>query len=168
MTSCYTLHDEYSDTCLLLYVETYSGIFTFSSDLCSHIVAYLEPCVTVTYSESDHIWNLGIFRTPGIFRTQSRHILAYSERCVTLACWGLSRLQNFVTFRIWKFLDPRNIQNPIYKDTFRHILAHPIMIVIIKLTLFLDFNHTYFWTKFNKTYVFWLRWRQFQCSTEST
>ena len=56
----------------------YSGIFTSDSDLFSHIVAYLKPCVTFVYSKSCHIQNPGIFRTQVIFRTISKtfwHIL---------------------------------------------------------------------------------------------
>ena len=55
------------------------------SDIFSHIVAYLEPCVTLAYSKPCHIQNLGIFITQDVFRTLSRHILIYSKRCVTLA-----------------------------------------------------------------------------------
>ena len=32
-------------------------------DIFSHIVAYLEPCVTLAYSEPCHIQNSGVFRT---------------------------------------------------------------------------------------------------------
>ena len=54
-------------------------------DIFSHIVAYLEPCETLTYSEPCHIQHPGIFKTQDILRTLSRHVLAYSERCVMLA-----------------------------------------------------------------------------------
>ena len=55
------------------------------SDMFSHIVAYLEPCVTLAYSEPCYIQNPGILRNQHIFRALSKYILAYSERCVTLA-----------------------------------------------------------------------------------
>ena len=64
--------------------KTYSGIFTSYSDIFSHIVAYLETCVPLAYSEPCHIQNHGIFRTQDIFRALSKHILAYSEHCGTL------------------------------------------------------------------------------------
>ena len=55
------------------------GKFTSNSDKFSHIVAYLESCITLIHSEPCHIQNHGIFRTQGISRILSRHILAYSE-----------------------------------------------------------------------------------------
>ena len=95
------LYDKYSEPCLLSKIQTYSGLFTFYLRLFtfSHIVAYLEPCVTLAYSEPCHIQNPGIFRTQDIFRTLSRHILAYSECCVTLAYWVPWHIQNVGIFR---------------------------------------------------------------------
>ena len=55
------------------------------SDILSLIMAYLEPCVTHTYSEPYHIPNPGVFSTLNLFRTPSKHILASLERCVALA-----------------------------------------------------------------------------------
>ena len=69
------------------------SIFTVYSD--SHIVAYLEPCVTLAYSEPCHIQNPGIFKIQDIFRTLSRHILAYSEYCATVAYSKPCHIQNF-------------------------------------------------------------------------
>ena len=63
LTSLYILYDIYSEPCLLSKIQTYSNIFTSYSDIISHIVAYLEPCVTLAYSEPCHIQNAGIFRT---------------------------------------------------------------------------------------------------------
>ena len=60
-----------------------SDIFMPYSDISSNTVAYLEPCVTLAYSEPCHIQNPGI--TNDIFRILSKHILAYSEHCVMLA-----------------------------------------------------------------------------------
>ena len=76
------LYDKYSEPCLLSKIQTYLGLFTFYLRLFtfSHIVAYLEPCVTLAYSEPCHIQNPGIFRTQDIFRTLSRHDLVHSER----------------------------------------------------------------------------------------
>ena len=82
--------------------------------------------------------------------TLSRDILAYSKCCVTLAYWEPCHIQNF---------------NTVYLGTFRHIQAYSIM-TVITLT-FLVFCIQYFSRKFKKTYVFWLQWSQFQCSTGS-
>ena len=76
------------------------GIFTSCSDIFSHIVAHLEPCVILAYSEPCHIQYSGIFRTQDMFRTLLRHILAYSLGCVKLASWKPCQNQNFVIFRI--------------------------------------------------------------------
>ena len=103
-----------------------------------------------TYSEPCHVQNPYIFRTRDIFRTLSRDILAYSKCCVTLAHWEPCHIQNF---------------NTVYLGTFRHIQAYSIM-AVITLT-FLVFCMQYFSRKFKKTYVFWLQWSQFQCSTGS-
>ena len=53
----------------------------------SHIMTYLEPCVTLAYSKPCHIQKPSTFRTRDIFSTLSRHILPYLERCVTFAYW---------------------------------------------------------------------------------
>ena len=74
------LYGTNSETCLLLQIQTYTGIFTSYSDIFSHIVACLEPCVTVAYLKPCHIQNPEIFRIQDIFRTLLRHILVYSER----------------------------------------------------------------------------------------
>ena len=57
----YVLYDTYSKPCLLSSIQTYSGIFTSYYDILNHIVAYLEPCVALAYSEPCHIQNPGIF-----------------------------------------------------------------------------------------------------------
>ena len=106
---------------LLLKIQTYSGIFTSCSDMFSHTVAYLEPCVILAYSEPFHIHNSGIFRTQDIFRTLPRLILAYWVGCVMLAFWKTCFIQNFDIFRILALRNLRHIQNPVYLGTFRHI-----------------------------------------------
>ena len=73
--------------------------------LFSYIVTYLEPCVTLAYSEPCHIQNPGIYRAQDIFSSLSRHILAYSEHCVTrilriLSYSEFSHIKNFGIFRI--------------------------------------------------------------------
>ena len=138
-----------------------------NSDIFRHIVAYLWPCVALTYSESCDFQNTGIFRTQDIFRTLSRHILAYPEHCVTLAYWKPCHIQNFAMFRILAYLGPEAYSES-YLLIFRYIQAYSIMIVIITLTFFFHFNLTYFSTKSKKTSVFWLQWRHFQCLTQST
>ena len=46
----------------------------------SHIVAYLEPCATLEYSELCQIQNPDIFTTQDVFKTLSKHTFGYSER----------------------------------------------------------------------------------------
>ena len=87
VTSHYVFYDTYLEPCLLLKTQTYSGIFTSYLDIFSHIVAYLDPCVTLAYYKPCHIQNPDIFKTQDISSTLSRHILAYSQCCVTLAYW---------------------------------------------------------------------------------
>ena len=91
----------------------HSSIFTSYSDIFSHIVAYLEPCVALAYLEPCHIQNPGICRTRDIFRTLSRHILEHSERCVT------SHIENPAILKILVCLGPE-AQNPVYLHIFRH------------------------------------------------
>ena len=146
VTSLYVLHDTYSGPCLLLKIQIYSYIF-------SHIVAYLEPCVILAYSECFHIQNPGIFRTQYIFRTLSRHILAYSVGCVTLIFWKTFFIQNFAIFRISALRNLRHIQNPVYLGTFRHSQTYSIMIT---LTFFSSFFHFFQQDKRRHIYNFWL------------
>ena len=106
----YVLYETYPVPCL--YRQTYSGIFTFYSDICSHIVAYLEPFVNLTYPEPRHIQNPGIFGTryiqgsvkafSGIFRT-----LCNVGKLRTLPCPELCHIQNvglFTTRGIFRIL----------------------------------------------------------------
>ena len=59
-----------------------SDILASYADIFSHTVAYLEPCVTLEYSEYCHIQNPGIFSTQDIFRTLSKHILVlFRKQC---------------------------------------------------------------------------------------
>ena len=69
-------------------------------DILIHVVAYLEPCVTLGYSETCHIQNCAIFKTQDIFRTQSRHILSYSEHCVMLAYRAPCHLELYHIHRV--------------------------------------------------------------------
>ena len=102
VTSHYVLHDTYSEPFLLSKYQKYSGIFTsYSDDIFSHIAAYLEPCLTLAYSDPSHIQNPSIFRTQDIFRALSRHILA--ERCVTLTFWEIQYM--IVIIRLTFFFD---------------------------------------------------------------
>ena len=100
------MYDAYSQSCLLLKTKIYSGILTFCSDMFSHIVAYLEPCVTLSYSELCHTQNPGIFRTQDMPRVLSRHIQVYAGRCVILAYWELCHIKKFSIFRILAHLGP--------------------------------------------------------------
>ena len=125
------------------------------SDIFSYMVAYLEPCVTLAYSEPCHIQNPGIFSSQDIFRTLSRHFLAYSECCVTLTYWESCHIQNFAIFKILAYLGPKA-----YSESclFRHHLTYSGIFNNDSLDninfLFFHFNLTYFLTKFKKIYIF--------------
>ena len=104
---CLSLINFYSDPALCIIWYIFRTLFIIvNSDIFSHIVAYLEPCVTLAYSKPCHIQNLGIFITQDVFRTLSRHILIYSKRCVTLAYWDPYYIQNVALFRILAYLGP--------------------------------------------------------------
>ena len=89
--------------------------------LLSCFVAYVEPGVTLAYSEPCHIQNSGIYGTQDILRTLSTQILAYSERCVTLTQWEPCHIQNFAIFRILSYFRPEA-----YAESclFKHIQAY--------------------------------------------
>ena len=120
MTVSCVLYDT-SELCLVLKIQTYPGIFTSCSDIFSHILADLEPSVTLAYSEPFHIQNPGIFRTQDIFRTLPRHILTYSECCVTLAQWKRCHIESFNIFRILAYFGPQAYSK---SCLFRHIHAY--------------------------------------------
>ena len=107
VTSHYLRHDTYSEPCLLLEIQTYSVISTSYSYIFSNILAYLESCAALAYSEPCYIHNPGIVRTQAIFRTLSRHILSYSECCIVPAYWEAWYIQNFAIFRILAYLGPK-------------------------------------------------------------
>ena len=123
------------------------------SDIFSHIVAYLEPRLTLAYSEPCHIQNFGIFRTQDIFRTLSKPIMACSEGCAIPTYWEpyseLCHIQNFCIFRTQRYN-----QNTVYLGIFRHghsgIFNYDSLII---LNFFFHFNLTYL-SKFTKTYLF--------------
>ena len=86
-------------TLLLSSIKTYSGTFISYLDTLNHVVAYLEPCVTLAYSEFWHIQNpiyiqnsvkayFGIFRT--LFNVRMLRTLPYLELC---------HIQDFGIFR---------------------------------------------------------------------
>ena len=130
--------------CLLSKIQPYLDTFTSYSEIFSHIVAYLEPCITVAYSEVWHIRNPRYIQNsvkayPGIFRTLCntliRRTLLYSELC---------HIQNV---GCWHIQDQRHIQNLVYLGTFRHIQTYSIMKI-------LRFLHTF--------------QRMLECQNEST
>ena len=128
-------------------------MFTSYLDIFRHIVAYLKPCATLTYSESCHTLHPSIFRTQDIFRTLPRHIAAYTECYVTFVCWEPYHLQTFAIFRILGYLGPVAYSEFCLLGTFRHIQTYSIMIVIITLTFFFHFNLTYFSMKSKKMFL---------------
>ena len=107
------------------HIQTYSRPFqTFS-----YSVAYLEPCVTLTYSKPYHFQNPNIFRTQDKFRTLSRHIQTYPERCVTLEYREHCHNQNFRMFRtrgIFRILVMLG-----HSSIFRHTIIVIIVIIIL-------------------------------------
>ena len=130
------MHNTYSEPCLLLKIQPYSGIFTSCSDIFSHIVTYLKPSVILANSELIWKQNSGIFRTQDIFRTLSRHILVYSVGCATLAFWKTCFIQNFAIFWISALRSSRHIQNPVYLSKFGHIQTYSIMITLTFFFIF--------------------------------
>ena len=46
----YVLYGTFAEPCLLLWIQTYSGVSISYSDIFSHTVVYLEPFVTLAYS----------------------------------------------------------------------------------------------------------------------
>ena len=103
-----------------------------NSDIFRHMVEYLEPCVTLAYSELCHIQNPGIVRTQDIFSANS--VKVYSDIFRTLRNARILRtlpysescfLQNFGIFIFDIF-------------TFRHIPAFSIMIIMITLVFFVS------------------------------
>ena len=129
-------------------------------------MAYLEPCVVFEYAEPFHIQNPGIFSIRDISKTLSRHAQAYSERCVSFKYWKSCHIQNLVIFTVLAYLVPEAYSE---SGLFRHIQAYSGIFInnsYNNITFLFQFNLTYFPTKFNKAYVFWLQWRQ-SLSTES-
>ena len=100
VTLYYVQRGTYSEPCLLLKIQTYSSMFSSCSNIFSHIVAYLELCVILAYSELRHIQNPGISRTQDIFRTVSKHILVYSVDSVTLVFLKPCDIHIFAIFKM--------------------------------------------------------------------
>ena len=77
-----------------------------------HIVAYLELCVTLAYSEPSHIQSLGIFRIlaylePKIYSELCQGIFWHiSDRFATLVYSEPCHIQNLIIFRILAYLGP--------------------------------------------------------------
>ena len=95
-----------------------SAILTSYSDIFSHIVAYVEPCVALAYAEPCHIQDFGTFIEPEIYSKLCQDILLYSPHCVMLAYWEPCHMQNFAIFRVLAYLGPEA-----YSESclFRHI-----------------------------------------------
>ena len=110
-----------SHGCRTMFFIVNSDIFKHIHILFSHIVAYLEPRVSLWYSEPCHIQNPGIFRTQDVFRTLSRHILEYLKHCLTLTYWEHCDIQNISIFRILTYLQPEA-----YRESclYRHIQTY--------------------------------------------
>ena len=125
------------------------------SDIFSHIVAYLEPCVTLAYSEPCHIQNPSIFKTWDAFRTSSRHIPAYSECCVTLVYWKPYHIQHFAIFHNFRICRTRGIFRILnHTGIFNNGSYNNSNILFFTLTLY----------TFQQKMLFWLQWHPLQCS----
>ena len=94
MTSRYVLYDTYSEPCLLLKIQTYSGIFTFR---------YIQPYC-------------GIFRNQDILYIQNS-VKAYSGIFRTLCDARILKTLPYSEF--WHIGNPRYIRNFVYLGTFR-------------------------------------------------
>ena len=92
VTLYYVLYDTYSEPCLLLKIQP--ELFRHIHILFSHIAAYLEPCITLAYSEPSHIRNPCVFRSKNISRT-----LCNARILRTLPYLELRYIQNFGMFR---------------------------------------------------------------------
>ena len=107
----------------LLFCSVFDFLTSYSN-ISSHIVAYLEPCVTLAYSDSWHIYNP---------RNIQNSVKAYSGlfRSLCNACMWRTRHLEF-----WHIYDRRYIQNPVHIEKFRNIQGYSIMTVIQTLTFF--------------------------------
>ena len=136
---------------LLRRIQSYCGIFRTNCNSCIFR--------SLTYSESWHLYNLryisnsmkaysGTFRT--LCNVPTLRTLPYSE---------LYHIQNFGIFRpeaYSEFCSYRHIQA--YSGIFNNDSYNNIFFTLILHTFHRNL----------KKHVFWLQWRQFQCSTEST
>ena len=139
----------------------HSGIFTPYSDIYSVFRTLCNSCIfrSLPYSEYWHI-------EPKIY-SKSRHLLAY-VCCLLLAYWKPCHILNFCLFRIMAYLG-----SEAYSEAclFRYIQVYLGIFNsdsydktnFLFFTLFLHSFQQNF-----QTYVFWLEWRQFQYSFESS
>ena len=100
VTLHYILCETYSEPCLLLLIQTWEIYILFR-----HIVVYLEPSLTLVYSEPCHIQNPGIFIIQYVFLNS---VKAYSgifrmlcNTCMLRTFWysELCYIQNVGIFR---------------------------------------------------------------------
>ena len=101
MTSRYVLYLTYAEPYRTLsQIQTYSGVFTSYLDILSHVVTYLETCLTLTYLEPCHFQNPSMFRIRDIFRTLPYFgifgTLCNARMLRTLPYLELCHIQNFV------------------------------------------------------------------------
>ena len=67
----------YSKLCLLSWIQTYSGILTPYLDIFSHVLAYLEPCVTLAYIQNPAIFRILAYLEPQIYSELCQSIFWY-------------------------------------------------------------------------------------------
>ena len=77
-------------------IQPYSVIPTPHSAICSHVVKYLEPCITLSYSKPYHIHNSNVYSE--LFQDLFWHI----QNAVQRSLFG-----NSAIFRILAYLGPK-------------------------------------------------------------
>ena len=110
------------------------------SDIFRHIVAYLEPCVTLAYSEHSHILILAHLE-PKIYPELCQSISGTSKTLCNARILRTLTYFNFTIFRILGIFRPNAYSK---SCLFRHIQAYSITIIIITLNFFFYLNLIYF------------------------
>ena len=135
---CYVLYVKCRALSLIMY-QTYSDLFLSYLNIFSHIVAFLEPFVTLTYSGSCHVNNPSIFRTK-IYSKLCQGIFRHTQNAVYHLHIG-----NPVIFRTLPYSKSCLFKcNHAYPDIFDSDS-------LVTFASFFHFNLTYFSTMFGKT-----------------
>ena len=90
------------------------------SDVFRHTVAYLDSCVTLTYSKPCYIQNPGIFG-PNIYSLEIYHgIFWHIHNAVSHSHTENPAILRALS-RIWAYLGPKAYRESFYLGTFRNI-----------------------------------------------